>query len=59
MDHRNKETESGLASQEPSAENVRLGSHERLNDRTFCCGNRHLESSQLLGPTGILGTVVE
>jgi hypothetical protein len=48
-----------LASQEPWAENVRLGSHERLNYRTFCCRNRYLESSTSFGPTGVSGTVAE
>src|SRR5262245_50581073 len=41
------------ASQEQLAENVRLGSYERLNDHTFCCRNRHLESSSALGPTRV------
>jgi len=48
-----------MASQEQRAENVRLGSHERLNHRTFCCGNRHLESFTSLGPTGVSGTLAE
>src|SRR5438128_149097 len=38
--------------EEHLAENVRLGSMERPNQRTFCCENNNLESCQSSPPTG-------